>query len=74
HKRIFNIALLLSNWHYLFYRSKNGLEGERKEHLASDKGAALNASVKQSLFLGKKNTALTFLVSFLRQGKKERLK
>ena len=52
---------------------KNGLEGEPKEHLASDKGAALNASVKQSPFLGKRNTALNFLASFLLQGKKEGL-
>ena len=55
----------------MFCRQKNGLEGEPKEHLASDKGAALNESVKQSQFLGKRNTALNFLASFLLQGKKE---
>ena len=43
----------------------------RKEHLASEEGAALNVSAWQGSFLGKINTALTFLASFLRQGKKE---
>ncbi|MEL7124533.1 MAG: hypothetical protein AAFO07_34185, partial [Bacteroidota bacterium] len=52
---------------------KMGLWESRKEHLASDKGAALNVSVEQIPFLGKTNTALIFLVSFLHQGKKERL-
>ena len=42
-----------------------------EEHLASDEGAALNVSVSQSSFLGKINTALTFLASFFCQEKKE---
>ncbi|MEL7120112.1 MAG: hypothetical protein AAFO07_11745 [Bacteroidota bacterium] len=57
-----------------FAVKKMGLWDSLKEHLASDKGAALNASVEQSPFLGKRNTALNFLASFLLQGKKEGLK
>ena len=43
-----------------------------EEHLASDEGAALNVSVSQSSFLGKINTALTFLASFFVKKKRKK--